>query len=76
MDPVLPKELDGLSVNYHVGDQPISVTYHYGQGEPKLNGLPLMYQKHMTHYKRNYLTIDRHMIESVHDPIHLEIYYQ
>ena len=76
MDPVLPKELDGLSVTYHVGDQPISVTYHYGQGEPKLNGLPLIYQKHQTHYKRNYLTIDRHMIESIHDPIHLEIYYQ
>lgn len=76
IDPVLPKALDGLEVTYHFNQKPLHINMHYGTSEPKLNGSPMMYQKQQNHYKRNYVMIDRKLIESLHDEIYLDIYFQ
>lgn len=58
IDPVLPKSLDGLSVDYHVHQIPVKIRFHYGQGIHLLNGKPFMFETLKASYRKSGISIN------------------
>jgi 1,2-beta-oligoglucan phosphorylase len=76
IDPVLPKKLDGLVLEYNYLDKPIEIHYHYGSENHRINNQPLPFKPYMQKYRHSGIIIDRKVIENIKTNIKLDIWYK
>ncbi|PKK92846.1 MAG: cellobiose phosphorylase, partial [Tenericutes bacterium HGW-Tenericutes-6] len=64
IDPVLPKRLDGLVVDYHMSQKPIKVKLHYGKGTHLLNNKPFKYEVLSSKYRPSGIALDTNLLSN------------
>lgn len=72
IDPSIPRQLEGLLVEYEIGHQKYSITYGTGKDHVLINGHQAMYQSKYNLYKRPSVLIDQE--ETKKESIHIEIF--
>jgi 1,2-beta-oligoglucan phosphorylase len=76
IDPVLPKKLDGLILDYHYMNKKIQVIYHYGEGNVLLNGFEVSYQRLNQKYRDSGIWIEKKELINQEGPIQIDIFYK
>lgn len=76
IDPVLPRVMDGLEVDYVFQGKKIHFIYKLGQPGLKLNGSDTLYHQLPQSYKNPAFVLDGQMIKRYQGDIILEVYYQ
>ena len=76
IDPVLPKKLDGLVLDYHYMNQKIQVIYHYGEGNVLLNGFEVSYRKIEQKYRDSGIVIEKKELIKQDGPIQIDVFYK
>ncbi len=76
IDPVLPKKLDGLVLDYQFNDQKIQIIYHYGEGNVLLNGFEVAYRKLEQKYRDSGIVIEKKELLKQDGLIQIEVWYK
>ncbi|MDO9630147.1 MAG: hypothetical protein Q7I99_09635 [Acholeplasmataceae bacterium] len=76
IDPVLPKKLDGLILDYHYMGNIIKITYHYGVGNVLLNGFEVPYHQLDQKYRQSGVVIEKKELMKVNEPIQIDIWFK
>ncbi|KAF1297505.1 cellobiose phosphorylase [Enterococcus sp. JM4C] len=59
-DPILPKELDGLSLNYQLFGKPVTITFHLNrQAAVEIDGKPVTFTREENPYRTGGLCVSR-----------------
>jgi len=75
IDPVLPKKLDGMTVELRMKGVPVSIHYHYGREQILLDGHPIPYRVIESKYRHPAILIDGTVVNESDQPIRLDVYY-
>ncbi|PKK87055.1 MAG: cellobiose phosphorylase, partial [Tenericutes bacterium HGW-Tenericutes-8] len=74
LDPVIDKELDGMTFSYHFKQKNMSITYHYGPRRLTLNGLDIENIGLDNKYRKSGFLVDPTIILDQDGPIHIEVW--
>jgi len=75
IDPVLPKKLDGMVLNYHFNHKPIEIHYHYGKEDVMLNQVHIPFEILEQKYRHPGILIGNHILNQIKEPIRLDVWF-
>jgi cellobiose phosphorylase len=75
IDPILPKKLDGMTVNLRLKGVPTIIHYHYGKDQILFNDHPMPYKVIEQKYRHPAIIVDGLMVKASTEPVRLDVYF-